>query len=84
MGRAKQDYDEVLGVPRTADDDAIKKAFHALARKFHPDVCDEPNAEERFREVATVYEVLWRPRSRVLYDYLSHGRGGRGRVARRA
>ena len=42
-------------MPCTADDDASKKAFHALARKFHPDVCDEPNAEERFREIATAY-----------------------------
>ncbi len=78
MGRTRQDYYEVLGVPRTADDEAIKKAFHALARRFHPDVCSEPNAEERFREVATAYEVLSRPRSRTLYDHLSRGRGGHG------
>ena len=78
MGRTRQDYYDVLGVPRTADDEAIKKAFHALARRFHPDVCSEPNAEERFREVATAYEVLSRQRSRVLYDHLSRSRGGHG------
>ena len=83
MGRTKQDYYDVLGVPRTADGEAIKKAFHTLARQFHPDVCSEPNAEERFREVATAYEVLSRPRSRVLYDHLSRGRGAHG-AARRA
>ena len=75
MGRTKQDYYDVLGVPHTAGPEAIKKAFHTLARRFHPDVCNEPNAEERFREVATAYEVLSRPRSRVLYDHLSRGRG---------
>jgi len=78
MGRTKPDYYEVLGVSRTADGEEIKKAFHALARKLHPDVCDEPHAEEAFREVATAYEVLSRPRSRVLYDYRSRRRGGHG------
>jgi len=77
MGRTRQDYYELLGVPRTADDEAIRKAFHALARRFHPDVSSDPNAEEKFREVATAYEVLSRPRSRVLYDHLSRSRGGR-------
>jgi molecular chaperone DnaJ len=78
MERTKADYYEVLGVPRTAGGEEIKKAFHALARKLHPDVCDNPHAEEAFREVATAYEVLSRPRSRVLYDYRAHWRGGHG------
>ena len=47
----KRDYYDVLGLSRDADDDAIQRAFHALARQFHPDVADDPSAEDRFREL---------------------------------
>ena len=47
----KRDYYEVLEVPRDADAKTIKRAFLKKARKLHPDVCNEPDAEERFKEV---------------------------------
>ena len=48
----KRDYYEVLGVDKTADEKTIKKAYRNLARKYHPDVCDEEDAEEKFKEVS--------------------------------
>jgi molecular chaperone DnaJ len=72
MAQVKRDYYDVLGVPRDADEEAIKKAFRRLARELHPDVSDEPDAEERFREVAEAYDVLHRPETRELYDRYGH------------
>ncbi len=69
---AQRDYYELLGVPRDADERTIKKAFRALARELHPDVSDDPDAEERFREVAEAYEVLSKPETRELYDRYGH------------
>jgi molecular chaperone DnaJ len=75
----KRDYYEVLGVPRDADDDAIRRAFYALAREAHPDVADSPYAEEEFRELAEAYSVLSRREARLLYDrYGYRGRGNQG------
>ena len=54
----KRDYYEVLGVDKTADEKTIKKAYRKLARKYHPDVCDEPDAEDKFKEVSEAYAVL--------------------------
>jgi len=54
----KRDYYEVLGLPRDADDRAIKDAFRTLALKYHPDRNKEPGAEERFKEIAEAYAVL--------------------------
>jgi molecular chaperone DnaJ len=72
----KRDYYEVLGVPQTADDEQISRAFRRLARDFHPDVSDSPEAEERFREVSAAYSALSRPRARFLYDKFGYrGRG---------
>ena len=68
-GRTLDCY-EVLGVPRRADAETIRKAYRALARKYHPDVCDDPQAERKFREVRAAYEVLSTTRSRLLYDAL--------------
>jgi molecular chaperone DnaJ len=72
MAQLKRDYYDLLGVPRGASDDDIKRAFRALARELHPDVSDDPNAEERFREIAEAYEVLSKPETRELYDRYGH------------
>lgn len=64
-----KDYYAILGVPRTADADEIKKAFRRLARETHPDANpDDPTAEARFRDVAEAYEVLKDPQRRASYD----------------
>src|SRR3954462_13435070 len=72
MATAERDYYELLGVSRDASDADIKKAFRRLARQLHPDVSDEPDAEERFREVSEAYEVLSNSETRQLYDRYGH------------
>jgi molecular chaperone DnaJ len=78
MATTQRDYYEILGIPRTASDGEIKKAFRGLARELHPDVSEAPDAEERFREVAEAYEVLSKTETRELYDRYGHAglRGG--------
>src|SRR6059036_2230053 len=78
MATTERDYYELLGLARDADDAQIKKAFRRRARELHPDVNGEADAEERFREVATAYEVLSNPEARQLYDRYGHAglRGG--------
>jgi molecular chaperone DnaJ len=79
VAAVKRDYYEVLGLARDADADAIKRAFHSLARDWHPDVADDPDAEERFRELAEAYGVLSKREARLLYDrYGYRGRGNQG------
>jgi len=68
----ERDYYELLGVPRDADEQQIKKAFRRLARQLHPDVSEEPEAETRFREVTEAYEVLSSSETRALYDRYGH------------
>ena len=70
---AKRDYYEVLGVPRSAGDGEIKKAFRVLARELHPDVNDhDPEAEEKFKQAAEAYEVLSDAGRRRTYDQFGH------------
>jgi curved DNA-binding protein len=65
-----KDYYEILGLTRGAGADEVKRAYRKLARKFHPDVSKEKNAENRFKEVQEAYEVLRDPEKRAAYDQL--------------
>ena len=79
MATTERDYYDVLGLSRTAGDREIKSAFRRLARELHPDVSQEPDAEQRFKEVVEAYEVLSKAETRRLYDQYGHAglrRGG--------
>jgi curved DNA-binding protein len=72
-----QDYYKTLNVPRNASADEIKKAYRRLARKYHPDVSKEKDAETKFKQVQEAYEVLKDPEKRAAYDQLgSNWRAG--------
>ena len=68
-----KDYYKVMGVARDATEAQIKQAYRKLARKFHPDVSKEPDAEARFKDVGEAYEVLRSPEKRAAYDQLGSG-----------
>jgi curved DNA-binding protein len=65
-----KDYYEILGVSRGSDADEVKRAYRKLARKYHPDVSKEKNAEDKFKEVQEAYEVLRDSDKRAAYDQL--------------
>jgi curved DNA-binding protein len=71
-----KDYYEVMGVARDASADEIKRAYRRLARKYHPDVSKEKDAEARFKEVGEAYEVLRDPEKRAAYDQLGRRPAG--------
>ncbi len=68
-----KDYYKIMGMPRGASQDEIKRAYRKLARKYHPDVSKEPDAEARFKEVNEAYEVLKDSEKRQAYDQLGAG-----------
>ena len=84
MAETKRDYYEVLGVEKNADDAALKKAYRALAKKYHPDVNPgDAEAEKKFKEASEAYAVLSDPEKRRQYDQFGHaafegGAGGAG------
>ncbi|MBX3703048.1 MAG: molecular chaperone DnaJ [Steroidobacteraceae bacterium] len=70
---SKRDYYQVLGVPRNATEDAVKKAYRRLAMKYHPDRNpDDKEAEERFKEAKEAYEILTDAQKRAAYDQYGH------------
>ncbi|CAN9508251.1 unnamed protein product [Ophioblennius macclurei] len=75
---AKRDYYEILGVSRDATERQIKKAFHKLALKYHPDRNKAPDAEAKFREMAEAYETLSDDKRRKEYDQFGHTASSEG------
>lgn len=65
-----RDYYEIMGLSRSATPEELKRAYRKLARRYHPDVSKEKNAEERFKEINEAYEVLKDPEKRRAYDQL--------------
>jgi molecular chaperone DnaJ len=73
----KRDYYEILGISRSASDAEIKRAYHRLARQYHPDLNKDPDAEELFKQINEAYEALGDRRKRREYDRWGHvGPGG--------
>ena len=68
-----KDYYKVMGVARDATEAQIKQAYRKLARKYHPDVSKEKDAEARFKDLGEAYEVLKNPEKRAAYDQLGQG-----------
>lgn len=77
---SKRDYYDILGVDRKADDADLKSAYRKLAKKYHPDINKEEDAEAKFKEASEAYEVLKDPQKRAAYDQFGHAafEGGMG------
>ena len=69
-----EDFYSVLGVDRDASEDEIKRAFRQKASEYHPDVSDDPNAEEKFKRIQEAKEVLLDDEKRRMYDQMGHER----------
>lgn len=85
MSSEKRDYYEVLGLSKGASDDEIKRAYRKMAKKYHPDINKEPDAEAKFKEINEAYEVLSDPQKKATYDQFgfagmdgAQGFGGQG------
>lgn len=74
----KKDFYEVLGVSKTATEKEIKKAFKVLAKKYHPDISKEPDAEEKFKEAQEAYAILSDSQKRQQYDQFGHAAFSQG------
>ena len=74
----ERDYYDILGVPRGAGDDDIKRSFRKLAQQWHPDVNTTAEADERFKEINEAYQVLSDPQRRQAYDMFGHAGVGNG------
>lgn len=74
-----KDYYKILGIQSGANEDEIKKAYRKMALKYHPDKNKDPNAEEKFKEIAEAYDVLSDPKKRAVYD--QYGEEGKGTCA---
>lgn len=71
--KIKRDYYEILGIDKNADTASVKKAYRKLAKKYHPDTNkDDPEAEQRFKELTEAYAILSDPEKRKLYDRYGH------------
>jgi molecular chaperone DnaJ len=83
MATTKRDYYEVLGVSRQASEEEVKRAYRKLAVKFHPDKNpDDPQAEEKFKEIGEAYDVLMDADKRAAYDRYGHAAFAQGGVGR--
>ena len=78
-----KDYYKILGVSRNVGAEELKRAYRKLARKYHPDVSKEKNAEEKFKEVQEAYEVIKDPKKRAAYDELGPDWRAGDQLARR-
>src|SRR3954454_14746949 len=79
MPTTKRDYYEVLGIDRGAHDDEIKRAYRKLAVQFHPDKNpNDPQAEEKFKELGEAYDVLMDADKRAAYDRFGHAAFSQG------
>ena len=80
--KAKRDYYEILGVNKSADDAAIRKAYRKLAKKYHPDTNQgDKQAEKKFKEVTEAYTVLSDPEKKKMYDQFGHAAFDQGASA---
>lgn len=78
---AKRDYYEVLGIDKNADANVVKRAYRKMAKQYHPDANDSPDAEDKFKEIQEAYEVLGDSQKKANYDRFGHSafeQGGAG------